>query len=254
MSRKISKTTASITVEAALVLPIFLFAALSLLYINTLLLYEEEVRWALERTGREVAVEYAVVKKKEILNPVFFQVRMNQYVSGDLNVSMLRSQFDEETQEICLAAEYSINAPFPMISGKVFSFDSRMRTRAFTGVESRAEKDTDGSEIVYVTRTGQVYHSSLSCTYLKLSISQVKYGDLEHLRNESGGKYYPCEGCLGKGNLDRLTPVFICNYGDRFHSMRGCKKISRSIREITLPQAGNLLPCSKCGGKGGEND
>lgn len=247
MNKKCS--TASLTVEAALVLPLFLFAALCIIYINRLLLYEEKIEQALVRTGRELSVEYAASRAEAVVSKAYMTGKMVQY-AGECGggISMLRSQFVSETDEIDLVADYSIQIPFPVISHKRFYFSHRYRTRAFTGVDTRMQADAvDGDEIVYITKTGKVYHKSLECSYLRLSISQVKYGDLEHLRSEGGAKYYVCEGCCREASLSDTQDVFICNYGDRFHISRTCKKIKRSIQEITLSEAGGRLPCSKCG-------
>lgn len=247
LERKYSK--ASLTVEAALVLPIFIFATVSVIYINRLLFYEEEVEWALVRIGREVSVEYAAIQNEAVVNPVYLMGKMRGYAreSGS-RIQMFRSHFDAETDEIELVADYSTEIPFP-IFGRNFTSSHRCRTRAFTGVETRmAEEDKDGEQIVYVTKTGKVYHKKLECTYLTLRISQVKYGDLEYLRSENGAKYYACESCCVSQSFAAAQNVFVCNYGDRFHCFRTCKKIKRSIEEIHLSEAGGRLPCSKCGG------
>lgn len=238
----------SLTVEAALILPIFIFAALSILYVNKMILYAEKVQWALARTGREVSAEYAATQNQAVVNQVYLMARMKQYVNDDrLQVSMLNSRFDEKTDEIDLVADYSLQIPFPVINSRRFYFTWRYHTRGFTGVDTRMEKGEDEECIVYITKTGKVYHKNLDCSYLKLSISQVKFGDIEYLRSEGGGKYYACEGCCGAMHFTEDHDVYICNYGNRFHCIRSCKKIKRSIQEIKLSQAGGRLPCSKCG-------
>ena len=97
--------------EASLVFPVFIFAALSVIYICQLLLYEDEVQWALVRTGREVSVEYAVSKKNAVTDPLYLTMKMNRYIQEEIPVSMLRSRFDEETKDIVLVADYRVNLP-----------------------------------------------------------------------------------------------------------------------------------------------
>ncbi len=243
------KIRASLTVEAALVLPVFIFAVLSVIYINQLLLYEEEMQWALVRTGKEISVEYAAFQKNMVLTPVYATAKLEQHLDKKTAVSMWRSKFDEETGEIVLRVDYAQKIPFPIISRNVFSFCDQYRTRTFTGVTTRMTDEEAGEDgTVYVTETGNVYHKSLECTYLKLSISQVKYEDLEYLRSEGGEKYYACEGCCKGAGSFFEQDIFICNYGNRFHISRTCKKIKRSIRQIKRSQVGQMLPCSKCGG------
>lgn len=236
--------------EASLVFPVFIFAALSVIYICQLLLYEDKVQWALVRTGREVSVEYAVSEKSAVMDPLYLTIKMNRYIQEEIPICMLRSQFNEKTEDIVLVADYDICLPFPILHQFPFHFTEKFHTRAFNGVNTRAEEDIQERDLpVYVTETGKVYHKTLECTYLKLSISQVKYGDLEYLRGEDGGKYYACERC-GRGVFQKEQNVFVCNFGNRFHSSRACQKLTRNIRQIKLSEAGGRLPCSKCASSG----
>lgn len=236
--------------EASLVFPVFIFAALSVIYICQLLLYEDEVQWALVRTGREVSVEYAVSEKSAVTDPLYLTMKMNLYLQEDISISMLRSRFNEATKDIVLVADYSVCLPFPILHRFPFHFTEKFHTRTFSGVNTRAEGDLQEKDTtVYVTETGKVYHRTLECTYLKLSISQVKYEDLEYLRGEDGGKYYACERC-GGGIFQKEQDVFVCNFGNRFHSNRACQKLTRNIRQIKLFEVGGRLPCSKCASLG----
>ncbi len=247
------RLTGSLTVEASLLLPVFLFATLSVIYMNKFLLYQEQVQWALTRIGREASLEYAISEKCVIPDQLYLTAKAKLYLKdAGVTVSLLRSKFDEDDQELHLVADYQMSIPFPLICQKRFMFSQRSISRAFVGVETRGgtveEKD---EEIVYITRTGRVYHSNLSCAYLKLSVSQVKYGDLVHLRSASGGKYYACESCVEKQRFYDAEDVLICNFGNRFHQRRSCSKIKRSIQEVQRSEVGNRLPCSKCGGEEG---
>ena len=49
---------ASMTVEAAFVLPVFLFAMLLLAFLAQMARCQDEVQWALTRVAREVSAEY----------------------------------------------------------------------------------------------------------------------------------------------------------------------------------------------------
>lgn len=244
------KQRGSLTVEASLALPIFVFAALSVLYISQMILYGEKVQWAMTRVAREASAEYAAWQKDITMNPAYLTGKLRMYLDDDkLFVSLLRSRFDKNTDELALVADYELTVPFPVPAARRFVFTQQIHTRAFTGVETRLDhqETDDESVIVYITKTGTVYHRELSCTYLKLSISRVKYGDLEHMRSENGAKYYACSSCSRGRTFGKDEDVFICNYGDRFHSFRSCKNIKRSVQEIRLSEVGGRLPCSKCG-------
>jgi hypothetical protein len=147
-----------------------------------------------------------------------------------------------------LIAGFRVKTPFSIFSLGSYQFRQRVHTRAFTGVERR-EKENEKDCVVYLTETGTVYHRSLDCSYLKLTISKVLYRDLVNLRNSSGGKYKICERCCHGITPQDGEEVYITIYGDRYHKSRTCSGLKRTIREIMLSQVGNRAPCSKCGGK-----
>ena len=111
--------------------------------------------------------------------------------------------------------------------------------RAFTG--KTWEKKTEEA-LVYITTYGKVYHTSLSCNYLDLSIITVNQSQVDSRRNVDGGKYYECEMC----EKNELGKVFITSYGDRFHYDRNCSGLKRSITSVPLSQVGSRTLCRKC--------
>ena len=97
---------------------------------------------------------------------------------------------------------------------------------------------------MYVTETGIVYHKDAHCTYLDMSIHMVRADELDGLRNQSGGRYYPCESC-GKQE-ENADLYFFTDYGTRYHKTLDCKKIKRCIYAISIDEAYGLGGCSKC--------
>lgn len=243
---------ASMTVEAALVLPLFVFAMILTGYIAQVAGCQNEVQWALTRIAREASAEYAVTEKKAVVSRAAFQLKLAGYLEGSAGkVSLFHSEFDEENEEILLSAEYHLDLPFRFIPDRMCRFRCCVHTRAFTGVEDRGrEGELEQGKKVYITQTGRVYHESLQCTYLKLSISQLKGEDIEALRNESGGRYKPCEKCCRRTVCKPDQTVWITNFGDRYHTNRGCSGIKRYISTIWLSEAGTRTPCSKCAYEG----
>ncbi len=103
--------------------------------------------------------------------------------------------------------------------------------------------ELEGKELVYVTETGIVYHKDAHCTYLDMSIHTVSKEAVRDLRNQSGGKYYPCEQC---GKTENKKTYFITEYGTRYHTSLECKKIKRNIFAVTIDETYGLGGCSKC--------
>lgn len=237
----------SLTVEAALVLPLFLFAMILISYLGLLAKCQDEVQWAMTRVAREASAEYGARESRVLGSRAYYQTKLNAYLEvRGLAVSLLESSLLQENDEIDLIAVYQVKLPFRLLPTGTCRFRHRVHTRAFTGVERREDKEDQKEVVVYVTETGKVYHRKRDCTYLKLSISQMKYEDIASLRNEGGGKYKPCERCVKDTELSAGRDVWITNFGDRYHSTRSCSGIKRSIKEITLSKAGKRTPCSKC--------
>lgn len=239
---------ASLTVEAALVLPLFLFAMVTLAYLGQLVKCQDEVQNAMDIVVREASAKYGTGAKERYRSRAYYMVRLNDILKGTgLSMSLAESKLSGKNDEIDLVVTYRAKLPFSYYFAPLCHFRQRIHTRGFTGVEERGSEEETERVKVYVTETGRVYHRSRDCTYLKLSISQIKYSDLEPLRNKGGGKYKDCERCCVGKHFTAGDSIWITNYGDRFHSSRGCSGIKRNIREIWLSEAGGRTPCSKCG-------
>lgn len=204
--------SASMTLEAALVLPLFLFAVLNLM--SFIEIYRLQSNWnmTLHQSAKELAVIGGVADK-----------------AG-------------EEECIDLLYPYKVEPFVSMVGFSEFWMYSRMRTRAWTGydVETVYEEEED---MVYITEHGEVYHLTKSCSYLKLSIRAVDIDFVEGLRNADGACFYACEQC-GK---QCTNTVFITSYGNRYHATLQCSSLKRKIREIPLSDVGNRNVCKKCG-------
>ena len=243
-------SAASLTVEASLVLPLFLFAVLTVAYLGLLVKTQDEVRHAMSRTVSEASAEVGAGVDEPAKSMVYYRAKLALYL-GDtsLTTNLLGSSFLEENDEIDLVVTYTAKLPFALFDFWRPVFRDRVHGRAFVGVDTRSRKAEaqEDDVIVYITPNGRVYHRDKNCTYLRPRVSQIQYGDVARMRNSSGGKYYPCHVCAGSGGLSPGTPVWITGYGDRFHTNRACHEIEHQIIEILLSEAGDRAPCSKCG-------
>ena len=118
-------------------------------------------------------------------------------------------------------------------------------TRAWTGRSSDDTASDDSSQYVYVAENASVYHTSASCSHIKLSIRQVSSSGVEKLRNENREKYHACERCVGKGEM--ASVVYITDEGDRYHNSAQCSGLKRNVSLVEKSEAEDLPACSKCG-------
>lgn len=264
-TRRISSCLpASMTVEAAFVLPFFLFAFLNLISIIEIYRLQSNLSAAMHAAVKQMAVygyEYREISGGDVqaaeslgLTYVYAANKVkttlgNEYLGNSPmygDISWIRSKVMVEEDCIDLVATYKIE-PFVAVMGYHSRYMyNRMRTRAWTGYDNANAglHATIAEELVYITPDGEVYHKSRSCTYLKLSIVAVDISFLETMRSKDGAKYYPCESCGSScGNT-----VFVTNYGNRYHSTLQCSKIKRTVLAVPISEVGGRGACSKCGG------
>ena len=255
---------ATLTVEAAVVLPLFLLAMIAALQYAAVM--ETAVRFgtSLSETGKQMATAaYAerfggdLDKVPEIavaaLSATYAKQRLISQAkdtSAVRKVNLLLSSFLQEDDTIDLVLTYQIRSPVGLIRLPGSFFLQRARVRAWTGRDTGGEGNADGEdgdgEYVYVTETGTVYHDDPNCTHLKLSIREVDKSELDGLRNSSGGKYHDCERC---GGAFADGKVYITSEGDRCHSSLSCSGLKRTVRQVSKEEIGTMRACSKCGKK-----
>ncbi len=109
--------------------------------------------------------------------------------------------------------------------------------------KGKSLKENQDSQKVYMTEEGTVFHNSLQCSSLKLSIKSIEKSAISFQRNEKGGKYYPCRFCL-KGDT---AQYYITEDGDRYHGTLSCSRLKRTIRTLLRSQVKGIPECKKCG-------
>lgn len=245
----------SMTVEAAVVLPILVCALAFFLFLFRMIQVGLSVQQVLEEAGREIAVYAQCEREEDVAETVYLGMakgivwsklrqdsNIGKYVEGKTaGISLAESSFRGD--EICLQADYRMKFPVTLLGKKVFWMSQTTRYRKWTGW-SVGQGDTDGETWVFVTETGTVYHRTASCSYLTLTIRSVDEAAVGDCRNESGGKYERCEKCAGKEN--RFQKVYITNYGDRYHTDLNCSGIKRTVEMVRVSEVEGKGACSKC--------
>ena len=123
----------------------------------------------------------------------------------------------------------------------------RGRVRAWTGrsaERTEAENLPGHNKLVYVTEYESVYHTTSRCSHLSLSIRQVAFSGVGSQRNNGGGRYQPCEKCVGKGGISEF--VYITDQGECYHNSLECSGLKRRVRLEELSSLEGLDCCSRC--------
>lgn len=264
--RAFSDISASMTLEAACVLPWFLFAMLAVMYFFKIIMVSSAVLAGMQDTAKDMAA-YAYIQQLGVtagdgiaadlitggLSAVYAKGSIEKKASFDGNDGTLhfwKSSF-MKNDIIDLAVTYSAKNTYTLLPIPAVKTALRARVRAWTGREDGSGEDDEDAgeeeeqqgELVWVTETGSVYHRDENCTHLKLSIKRVKASEVSGLRNQSGGKYYACERCHGSS-----SNVYITDYGDRYHTSAGCSGLKRTLKQVPLSEVQDWRACSKCGG------
>ncbi len=205
---------ASFTLETALALPAFLFAVTALLYLFSFSALQAKDYRKLTEKAELLAVTAEAVTGQ------------NPYIT----------LYDYETAKL----------PFAVVGFGSRGTVQKVTVRSWTGYTGESFQAGGKEELVYRTPEGEVYHRSRDCTYLRLTIRAVTSAELSDLRNESGGKYTPCEYCVRKQQAGVL--VYITDYGNSYHNKSTCQGLKRTIMAVPLSQVGGLRSCSRCGG------
>ena len=168
---------------------------------------------------------------------------------GFVGIHTYLSNYMEENDTVDVIINYKIEIPTLFFNIDNFQIVQRAKLRGWNGYKPLAKfkkettEDTN-EEMVYITETGTVYHTSRQCTHLRLSIKLVPFEQIPKLRNNSGGKYKKCQICAS--NSRPGNSVYITTNGDRYHINGNCSGLKRTIKEVPLSQVKGRSLCERC--------
>lgn len=247
-----ARRSGSFTLEAALTVPLLIFAAAVVLGLFPVMLVQIQVTGGLQYASRVLAVSCQDEEEERhnlidlAEGRILFQSYLKEHgcrsdiiEGGTAGISMLESDFSGDY--VTLRACYRVRLPVSFWKISTLSVRQCVRSRKWTGAATGDTLSEAG--YVYVTPTGSAYHSHASCHYLDLSIRSVSVVQLPVLRNNGGGIYYPCS-CYRPG----MPFVYITDYGTKYHSDLGCADLKRTVYKVKLEDTGSRHPCVKCYG------
>lgn len=242
---------AGITVEAALVLPVLLFSLLWFPYSLVLMGTQVRIQHALEQSAMEIArygqTGDAILEDIELPDMVG---NLSGSVYGSLRVNSLLGQ--ESVQNSCikngvllvadtggegvteLTASYLVEIPF-FPKAQTLWLRQKSRRRKWSGMDE---------DVVYITRTGTVYHLYLDCTYIRHNPRAVAFASIGSQQNSDGNRYTPCHICCQKGT--NTGTVYITTEGEHYHSSENCGGICKEVIVIPVSEIGERPLCSRC--------
>lgn len=263
-----SSPPASMTVEAALVLPLALLFFLALLQPVIWLDRQRKVQTAMERIGEEIS-QYGIlaesVETEDSELPAFctdaaaalwIRGKVGQYAD---HVTVKKADVYGENGEIEFAAEYQEEIPFfETVLGKQTETVA-VKRRSWIGIPGKLKgdgtsQDGDGdeqTEMVYVGAGIGRYHLFRDCHYISNEYMTVTRSEAENGK-VPGEKRTPCAVCGKKG--DGSETVYITTAGEHYHCNKNCRSMISYVREVPKDEAEHLGLCSYCVRKKGETE
>lgn len=254
--KKGRKCGGSMTVEAAVALPMLILFILHLASCLEMLRLHGRLEYALWQTGRELAVYGAAEITDDFpdlaVSYLYVKGRLEQILDreyldnaplahGRQGLNYLSSQYLEEEQCINIVLTYQVRPRITCFPFPYFRMVSRYYGRAWTGYDVGGEERR--ITYVYVTPDGEVWHSRGDCSYLKPNVSETQRETVWALRNASGERYHPCSRCQ---DLPMGDTVYLTREGNRYHAVRGCPALLRRVRAVEWQENMPYRPCSRC--------
>lgn len=247
---------AGMALEGCFVLPLFLFFMGTLLYGLEMVRFQSDAYEAMHQTGSSLcfhAYESKYGKENHVPDLYTASEAVKRYLEGqflpylcveDGKRGVSVDADIDNYGNIEIHTEYCIKPFIGWLPIGNIKIKDAFFGHGFVGYTGEgAAENSQGNIFVYITPTGTKYHFSRECTYLKIKISLFPEEAVSSLRNNSGGKYYPCEQCNPKG----CSLVYLTEWGNRYHGEADCPALKRTVYMIPLSEAGDRSACSKCG-------
>ena len=269
----------AITVEAAIVVPLVVAAFVLLIQIMVFMNLQLRIQTALYHQAVKAAgysyladsvenylagdidtEDYAVVMS--IIQNGITEVIVKHMVEGELGEEFFQLPWIKNgsnglniifstgvrERELDIILQYELKTCFDIFGIGNIPMTARASLEKWSGV-TKIKQDNDAADeqdgVVYITKSGSVYHLYRTCTYLSVSLTRVRYSVTASQRNASGGKYYPCSFCVQGVPADD-DYMYISKYGECYHADDKCRNIYHNIIEIKTEDIGTRALCSKC--------
>ena len=259
---------ASLTIEAALGLPLILFSMVVLMMPLRIMDADRQMQLAAEAVasdvskymytaneiehGRNASTEGEAYDFLNIKNDValgtFAAVRAKEEATDKALsiVNFMGSEFMHEDDMITVKLEYSYKLPFAVLGLGTLTQETVASRRAWTGRDGSGGAVTsgeleEGDEWVYIGRNSTRYHLSASCHYLSNSWSTSVVGN----DGRASGKK-PCDRC-GRAAATGQT-VYITPSGEKYHTDINCSAMKAYPQIVKRSTVEHMGCCSYCGG------
>ncbi len=277
---------ASLTLEAAFVMPIFLYFLIAFLYFIQIFTLQEQIQSRITKMGLNLSKvtyfykDFSDIKEiinfdntvfgkesdfglEEITDRMISSATLKLYAQkyldqGFINHSCIKNGFDGmdfslssiagDEDVIDIIVQYKVTLPVKIFLLGDMGMLQRVRLRAWTGYTVAAVYSKEES----VNKETLVYITSTGSVYHKstncshIKLSVTAVHGIPYLLRNESGAKYQRCEACCEGELDQNATYYITTYGTRYHSDRNCSKIKRNVTGIPFSEVGSRKPCSRC--------
>ena len=234
----------SLSVEAAFSAPFFLLAMLCIFYLFECISTEAALRAAFYSEAKELAKEAYVgtglsgrrLEEKIVDRLGRDRLRNSIVVGGSGGIDCSRTHCLANSSILNLSMRYQLEVPVLMFRIPILTREEQLLVKGWTGYEGWGS-EVGEKELVYITETGLVYHSTPNCNYLDLSITQIP---IEKARKT----YAECAMC--KKKQGETKQVYVTTYGEAYHRSLNCSGLKRTIYGVKKSEVYGRGGCPKC--------
>lgn len=238
-------------------MPIFLFFMMTVLLSLEVVRFQSDMQEAVHQVGNQYAFAGYQIKYEHESPPNAIE-QIKEYLSNQLYPYLCvtnsengilfqdRSNINEDGS-IELVIAYRLKPFIGWLPIGDIVIEDRFLSHAWMGYTGMETAGSGQQEIyVYITETGNKYHLSHACTYLRVQIRSADYEEIAALRNQWGETYQACMKCRPKGK----GIVYFTSGGNRYHGQSDCSALKRTVYMIPLSKADSYSACSQCAGSG----
>ncbi len=239
----------SMTMEASLVLPFFLFAMLSLISVMDMMRIKGCMDVAVAEVGNEIAIESYGTCIDNMITPFYVKNKICSFLKENLSdrdyrkiskgITVMDLSFLQEDNIISFKVKYKLEPYFDMWGFVTVKLEADYYGHNWLGYEGKGNIEP----MVFLSNEASVYHLSKHCKYLNVTILEISYSNLEKYRNNSGEKYKSCYFC---DKQNRSETIYITPEGSNYHTIKNCIGLIRSIYTVPLSTVKNKRACMGC--------
>lgn len=254
-----------ITVEASLVVPLFLFFMLAMAEIFMILIAEAHIHQALasatdyaaqhcyleqklleKRNGTDTASDINEINIENVVDTALVWKQFQTYIGEDFCVEKLITggkkgvvitvKKEKTNKKIMLvSAVYQAKVNLPLLGTYSINLSNQIKQKAFVGFSKEEYNNEDC--YVFVTPNREAYHLRRDCTHLLLDVRRVSIS--------LKGTYTPCYYC---GTSKDEKYIYIAKNGEVYHNKKDCVGLKRTVRRVKRSSVEGIGACERCGG------